>query len=106
VHPVQEGAVSGILETDNQRRRTVLGAEIMTDAGGLRHPGLAVDQIGNGAERIEREVLLGKYPRRERQHLELIRQPHFFQHPQRPVRTSGFAMMETDCGVSSSSLLL
>ena len=96
VHPVQEGAVGGIVEADDQRRRAVFGAEIMTDGGGLGHPGVTVDQIRNGAERIEREIILGKHPRRERQHLELIRPSYFLQHPQRPERTSGVAVVERD----------
>src|SRR4029077_4659927 len=89
-----ERAIGRFVDADDQRRRAIFLAEIVTDAGGLRHFGLAVDHQGNGAERVEREVLLGEYPWRERQHFEVVGQPHLFQHPQRPERARGAASIK------------
>jgi hypothetical protein len=68
----------------------------MADAGGFRHLGFAIDHERDGAERIDREIFLGEHPRRERQHLQLVRQPHLFQHPERTERACAVAVIERD----------
>src|SRR5207237_10929529 len=86
----------GTVLGDDALHRAAFGAEGMTDGGGLGDPSVAVDQVWNGTERIEREIILGDHPRRKRQHLQFIRQSHFFQHPERPERAGCVAMVERD----------
>src|SRR3954452_10066179 len=74
----------------------MLDAEIVAYAGGLGHLRIAVDHEGNRAQRIEREILLGEDPRRERQHLQFVRELHLLQHPERTERARGVTMIERD----------
>jgi hypothetical protein len=68
----------------------------MADAGGFRHPGLAVDHQRNGPERVERQIILGEDAGRERQHLQLIAKPELLQHPERAERPRAVAMIKRD----------
>ena len=84
VQPVEPEGVVRLVRRDPERRRAVAVHEVVADGPGLRHPGVAVDQAGHRAERIDLLVVLVVGAGRKLQRHQLIVEPHLFQRPHAP----------------------